>query len=94
MFSIKVKIVLAYTLAFGMLLGGFAAAIYESLYEAEIAKLDARLETHTDKLQTELEEDHLEPGFPKLAGARFNPNRRFNRSKNQTPDTQQRDCFV
>ena len=67
MFTIKVKIIIAYTLAFGLLLAGFATAVYESAFEAEIAKLDARLESHADKLQTELEEDHLEPGFPKLS---------------------------
>jgi hypothetical protein len=65
MFTIKTKIVIAYTLAFGILIAAFAAIIYESLYNAELAKLDARLESHADKLQTELEEDHLEPGFPK-----------------------------
>ena len=68
MFTIKIKIIVAYTLAFGLLLAGFAAAVYESAFDAEIAKLDARLESHADKLQTELEEDHLEPGFPSLAG--------------------------
>jgi hypothetical protein len=64
MFTIKTKIILAYTLAFGLLVAGFAMIIYESIWDAEIAKLDARLESHADKLQTELEEDHMQPGFP------------------------------
>jgi two-component system, OmpR family, sensor kinase len=64
MFTIKTKIIVAYTLAFGLLVTGFASIIYESISDAEIAKLDARLESHADKLQTELEELHLQPGFP------------------------------
>lgn len=64
MFTIKSKIIVAYTLAFGLLVTGFAMIIYESIWDAEIAKLDARLESHADKLRTELEEDHLQPGFP------------------------------
>ena len=64
MYTIKTKIILAYTLAFGLLVTGFAMIIYESIWDAEIAKLDARLESHADKLQTELEEVHLQPGFP------------------------------
>jgi signal transduction histidine kinase len=65
MFTIKSKIIAAYTLAFGLLVTGFAMIIYESTWDAEMAKLDARLESHADKLQTELEEVHLQPGFPK-----------------------------
>jgi two-component system OmpR family sensor kinase len=64
MFTIKTKIIVAYTVAFGLLVTGFAMIIYESIWDAEMAKLDARLESHADKLQTELEEDHLQPGFP------------------------------
>lgn len=64
MLSIKSKITLAYTLAFGILLTVFAIVIYEGIADAEIAKLDARIESHSDKLQTELEEVHLQPGFP------------------------------
>ena len=64
MFTIKTKIIVAYTLAFGLLITGFAMNIYESIWDAEMAKLDARLESHADKLQTELEEVHLQPGFP------------------------------
>jgi len=64
MFTIKTKIILAYTLAFGLLVTGFAMMIYEGMWDAEIAKLDARLESHADKIQTELEEVHLQPGFP------------------------------
>jgi two-component system OmpR family sensor kinase len=67
MFTIKTKIIGAYTLAFGLLVTAFALIIYENIWDAEIAKLDARLESHADKLQTELEEDHLQPGFPNRA---------------------------
>jgi two-component system, OmpR family, sensor kinase len=65
--SIKVKIVIAYTLVFGALLTGFALLTYEAAYDNEVAKLDARLESHADKIATELEEDAREPGFPRQA---------------------------
>ena len=64
MLSIKVKIVVAYTLVFGVLLAGFALLTYEAAYDNEVAKLDARLESHADKIATELEEDQLEPNCP------------------------------
>ena len=64
MLSIKVKIVIAYTLVFGALLIGFALLTYEAAYDNEVAKLDARLESHADKIATELEEDSHEQGFP------------------------------
>ena len=62
--SIKVKIVIAYTLVFGILTSGFALLIYNSALDNEVAKLDARLESHADKIATELEENHFEPNFP------------------------------
>jgi two-component system OmpR family sensor kinase len=68
MFSIKTKIIAAYTVAFGLLVSAFAMIIYESTWDAEVAKLDARLESHADKIQTELEEDGHQPGFPNRAG--------------------------
>ena len=64
MLTIKTKIVMAYTALFGVLLGGFALTVYERVQDSEFGELDARLETHADKLQTELEEDTDEPGFP------------------------------
>ncbi|MCX6135735.1 MAG: HAMP domain-containing sensor histidine kinase [Ignavibacteriales bacterium] len=64
MLTIKSKLIVAYTVAFGLLVTAFAMIIHESISDAEIAKLDARLESHADKLQTELEEEHLQPGFP------------------------------
>jgi signal transduction histidine kinase len=62
--SIKAKIVIAYTFVFGLLLAGFALLTYEAAYDNEVAKLDARLESHADKIATELEEDSHEPNFP------------------------------
>jgi signal transduction histidine kinase len=64
MFTIKTKIVLAYTVVFGVLLAAFAVIIYRNALDSDVAKLDARLESHADKIQTELEEDHSEAGFP------------------------------
>jgi signal transduction histidine kinase len=62
--SIKAKIVIAYTIVFGLLLAAFALLTYEAAYDNEVAKLDARLESHADKIARELEEDSHEPQFP------------------------------
>jgi two-component system OmpR family sensor kinase len=67
MLSIKTKIVFAYTAVFGILLVGFALIVYERVRDSEFSELDARLEAHADKLQTELEENSGEPGFPNTA---------------------------
>jgi len=57
LFSIKVKIVTAYTVVFGALLVGFALLVYETAYDNEVAKLDARLESHAVKISAALDED-------------------------------------
>jgi heavy metal sensor kinase len=64
MLTIKAKIIIAYTLVFGLLLCVFAYLIYESSRRAEIAKMDTRLESHADKLKTEIEEQSDENRFP------------------------------
>jgi heavy metal sensor kinase len=64
MLTIKAKIIVAYMLVFGMLLCVFAYLIYESSRRAEIAKIDTRLESHADKLKTEIEEQSDENRFP------------------------------
>jgi heavy metal sensor kinase len=64
MLTIKAKIIIAYTLVFGMLLCVFAYLIYESSRRAEIAKIDTRLESHADKIKTEIEEQSNEDRFP------------------------------
>ena len=46
------------------MVGLFAFVIYQGVKDAEITKLDARLESHADKVETELEEDSDEPVFP------------------------------
>ena len=56
MFSIKFKIILAYTITFGLMLIAFAFIIYKSTESAAIDKLDANLKTYSVVLQTELEE--------------------------------------
>lgn len=65
--TIKTKIILATTAVFGVMLTLFAVVIYESTKEAELTKLDARLESHAEKIAMELEEDSDEPAFPDLA---------------------------
>jgi len=60
MLSIKTKIILAYTLVFGLMLLGFAYFIYQDTKEAETEKLDARLESYAAKISTELSEEEDE----------------------------------
>ena len=67
MLSIKAKIVLAYTVVFGVLITAFALLIYHSTLDSEYAKIDARLEGHADKIATELEEDRHDSAFPNRA---------------------------
>jgi hypothetical protein len=67
MLPIKIKVVLASTLVFGVLMTVFATIVNESLSDSEVAKLDARLESHAHKIQTEFEGDKAEPGLPKLS---------------------------
>ena len=57
MLTIKTKIILAYTLVFGVMLVLFAFSIYRDTKEAETAKIDAYLETHAAKIITEIEEE-------------------------------------
>jgi signal transduction histidine kinase len=54
--TITNKIILAYTLVFGLTLAGFAFVIYHSTRSAELAKLDARLDNHISKMQEDIEE--------------------------------------
>ncbi len=53
--TITSKIILAYTIVFGITLAGFAFAIYHSTQLSELAKLDARLDNHANKLQESIE---------------------------------------
>jgi signal transduction histidine kinase len=54
--TITGKIILAYTIVFGITLAGFAFVIYHSTRTAELEKLDARLDNHASKLQEDIEE--------------------------------------
>ncbi len=69
MLSIRTKIILAYTLVFGLLLLGFAYFIYQDTREAETAKLDARLESYAAKISTELSEEENESRTDQDQGA-------------------------
>ncbi len=61
--TITGKIILAYTIVFGLTLAAFSFIIYQSTRKAEIGKLDARMDSHASKLQEEIEEveRHAEP---------------------------------
>jgi len=64
MSSIRSRIVVLFTLFFGIVLTGFASLIYVRLSEAERSTLDARLESEADKLATELGENAHDGTFP------------------------------
>ena len=60
MLSIKLKIVLSYTIIFGVLLLLFALIIYHSTEKADVAKLDTKLKSYSILLQSEIEEQSRE----------------------------------
>ena len=57
MFTIKFKIILAYTIVFGLMLTVFAEIIYHSTKEAAFLKLDANLKNYSISLRTEIEDE-------------------------------------
>lgn len=56
MFSIKTKLIFAYTLVFGIMLMVFAIIIYQSSREAAFNKLDTNLKSYALSLQSEIED--------------------------------------
>jgi len=58
MFSIKTKIILAYTVVFGIMLTAFAAIIYHSNKDAAFLKLNTNLKSYTISLRTEIEDEY------------------------------------
>ncbi len=56
MFSIKSKIIFAYTLLFGTLLTIFAVIIYISTKQNNISRLDANLNSYSNIVAAEIEE--------------------------------------
>jgi signal transduction histidine kinase len=62
--TITAKIILAYTVVFGLTLAGFAFVIYQNSKKAELGKLDARMENHANKVQAEIEEQKSQGAFP------------------------------
>jgi signal transduction histidine kinase len=56
-FTIKFKLILAYTLAFGIMLTVFAAIIYDNTKEASFMKLDTNLKSYSITLRTEIEDE-------------------------------------
>jgi heavy metal sensor kinase len=66
-FTIKAKIILAYTILFGVLISAFAFAVYRSTRDAKIARTDALLSAHAGKLLTEIEEDLDKTQTPEAA---------------------------
>ena len=63
MFTIKFKIILAYTIAFGIMLTVFAVIIYDSTKEATFMRLDTNLKSYSISLRTEIE-DELQDEVP------------------------------
>lgn len=64
--TIRTRIILAATVVFAVALACFALVIYHGSRRAEFAKLEARLESHADKFQTEIEEQLRDGVFPNL----------------------------
>jgi len=64
--TIKAKIILAYTIVFGVMLVCFAILVYGTSRDAEVARLDAYLDTHSMKIGAEVEEQWSEGNFPAL----------------------------
>ncbi len=70
MLSIKSKIILAYTLVFGLMLTVFAFIIYHSTKEASFLKLNTNLKAYSISLRTEIEDeldDALAPSMQRLS---------------------------
>ncbi len=57
MFSIKLKIILAYTFVFGVMLTGFAAIIYHSTKESSFLRLNTSLESYSISLRNKIEDE-------------------------------------
>ena len=57
MLSIKSKIILAYTVVFGVMLVVFAGIIYNSTKEASFLKLNTNLKSYSISLRTEIEDE-------------------------------------
>ena len=57
MFSIKAKIILAYTILFGAMLSGFAAIIYHSTKEASFLRLNTNLKSYSISLRNKIEDE-------------------------------------
>ncbi len=73
MFSIKLKIILAYTLVFGVMLTGFAAIIYHSTKRASFLRLNTNLKSYSISLRNSIEDelnDHSALNVSKLTSIR------------------------
>ncbi|HTX99858.1 MAG TPA: HAMP domain-containing sensor histidine kinase [Bacteroidota bacterium] len=64
MLTIKIRIILAYTVLFGVVLGLFGWVIYRAVRDEQMSKLLARIESHVGKLHSEIEEQRSEHLFP------------------------------
>ncbi len=64
MLTIKTKIILFSSIVFGIILMVLAVLVYRVTEQAEFAKLDARLDTHSEKLLTEIDDQITEDEFP------------------------------
>jgi len=80
--TIRFRVALAFTLAFGVIVAGFAFLVYGNSRDASVAKLDASILTYAGKIEAEVEEQSSERIFPApaefrslpqgdLSGARF-----------------------
>ncbi|HKI78430.1 MAG TPA: HAMP domain-containing sensor histidine kinase [Ignavibacteriaceae bacterium] len=86
MFSIKLKIVFAYTLIFGIILTLFAYIIYQSTEKAELARLDSKLKGYSILLQSEIEEQSMEDNGFRYSEFKIIPTEGLKRSHFQLLD--------
>jgi signal transduction histidine kinase len=73
MFTIKTKIILAYTIIFGLLITIFAIIIYESIERNAFNKLDTNLKSYSISLRSEIEDqfdDYSSLNVKKLSSIR------------------------
>ena len=66
MLTIKARIIIAATCVYAATLVTFGYLVYRNIRETEISKLDAQLQSHSEKIQTEIEEQFDEQTFPNL----------------------------
>ncbi|HEY6951612.1 MAG TPA: HAMP domain-containing sensor histidine kinase [Bacteroidota bacterium] len=64
--TIRTRIIIAVVFLVSLILVGFGTLLYYDVVDTQLARLDARLESHGEKVSAELEENSREPTFPDI----------------------------